>query len=152
MPYPSTSFPWFLLAAALIVASTVTACTTESMPTTSSGPSSSTSSGASSSAGSTAATGSADGGAPTWTAIYDAYLAAPTQGRCASCHAQMSSASGAYDWLSSQGYMAGSSPALTETGASCLSWYGGNMPPGASSDAQAVAAMNAWAAAGAKND
>jgi hypothetical protein len=42
----------------------------------------------------------------------------------------------------------GSSPALTNPNSSCLSWYGGNMPPGGPNDQQAVTDMNAWAAAG----
>jgi hypothetical protein len=48
----------------------------------------------------------------------------------------------------------GNPPQLTRSG-SCLTWYGGNMPPGgpgASKMAQAVTDMNAWAAAGAQNN
>ncbi len=64
----------------------------------------------------------------------------------------MSSASGAYSYLSGQGYISGTGSILVKTG-SCLSWYGGNMPPGGSrSNAMAVSDMNAWAAAGAKNN
>jgi hypothetical protein len=63
----------------------------------------------------------------------------------------MATASSAYSWLAGQGYM-GSPPPLTGT-RSCLTWYGGNMPVGgARTNAQAVTDMNAWAAAGAKNN
>jgi hypothetical protein len=44
-------------------------------------------------------------------------------------------------------------PALTSDGSSCLSWYGGDMPPGGpSSDPGADAALTAWVSAGALND
>jgi hypothetical protein len=64
----------------------------------------------------------------------------------------MSSASSGYSWLQSTGYIGGSSPSLTNPSSSCLSWYGGNMPPNGPSDPNAVSAMNAWAAAGAQNN
>jgi hypothetical protein len=60
----------------------------------------------------------------------------------------MGSASGSYSWLKGRGYVGGSSPALTNPNSSCLSWYGGNMPPGGPNDQQAVTDMDAWAAAG----
>jgi hypothetical protein len=64
----------------------------------------------------------------------------------------MSSASASYSWLSGQRYISGTSSLLAASG-SCLSWYGGNMPPGGTrTDAQAVSDMNAWAAAGAMNN
>ncbi len=80
------------------------------------------------------------------------YLAGGTEGDCSQCHSQMGSASGSYSWLSSKGYIGGGQPALTDPNQSCLSWYGGNMPPNGPSDAQAVSDMNAWAAAGAQNN
>jgi hypothetical protein len=84
--------------------------------------------------------------------INSKYLANGTIGKCPSCHFQMSSASGAYSYLSGKGYIKGTSSALVAFG-SCLSWYGGTMPPGGpSSNAQAKTDMDAWAAAGAMNN
>ncbi len=61
----------------------------------------------------------------------------------------MSSASGAYSWLKQKGYVGGSSPELADPNSSCLSWLGGNMPPGGTTSLpQAVTDLNAWAAAG----
>jgi hypothetical protein len=118
------------------------------------------SSGGGGSGGSTGTTGSSGSGggsssgtttssAPTWSQIDADYLARGTVGNCPSCHSQMSSATGAYSWLKSQNYINGTSSSLVSAFLSCLSWYGGNMPPGGRSDAAAVTAMNAWAAAGA---
>jgi hypothetical protein len=90
--------------------------------------------------------------APTWTQIYDSYLKAGTVGNCGNfgCHAQASSAPGAFSFL--QSYMSGSPPRLVSRG-SPLTWYGGNMPAGGPrTDAQATMDMNAWAAAGAMNN
>jgi len=109
----------------------------------SSGATGSSGSGGGSSSGSTTST------APTWSQIDADYLARGTVGNCPSCHSQMSSATGAYSWLKGQNYINGTSSSLVSTFLSCLSWYGGNMPPGGRSDAAAVTAMNAWAAAGA---
>jgi hypothetical protein len=84
--------------------------------------------------------------------IFNEYLKNGTTGTCTRCHSQMGSASGSYSWLSSQGYIRGTGSILVVTG-SCLTWYGGTMPPGGPrSDAQAVSDMNAWAAAGAMNN
>jgi hypothetical protein len=107
------------------------------------GPSGSSGSGGGSSSGSTTSS------APTWSQVYADYLARGTVGNCPSCHSQMSSATGAYSWLKSQNYISGTSSSLVSSFFSCLSWYGGNMPPGGRSDAAAVTAMDAWAAAGA---
>jgi hypothetical protein len=117
----------------------------------SSGGGSSGSSGATGSSGSGggSSSGSTTSGAPTWSQIYADYLARGTVGNCTSCHSQMSSATGAYSWLKSQNYINGTSSSLVSTFLSCLSWYGGDMPPGGRSNAAAVTAMNAWAAAGA---
>lgn len=89
---------------------------------------------------------------PTWTSIYNNYLAGSTEGRCSACHGQCSSAKNTYSWLSGKGYISGTSSALVDSSQSCLSWYGGNMPPSGPSDAKAVSDMNAWAAAGAANN
>jgi hypothetical protein len=68
----------------------------------------------------------------------------------------MSTATKAYSYLQGEGYIGGTSSKLVDQGKSCLSWYGGDMPPGgtgnSSSDAQAVTDMNAWAAAGGQNN
>ena len=91
-------------------------------------------------------------GGPTWSAIYKAYLVNGSPGRCVGCHFQMSSAKGAYSYLQSNGYISGAGSALVKSG-SCLSWYGGNMPPGGPRTlAQATSDMNAWAAAGAMDN
>jgi hypothetical protein len=91
--------------------------------------------------------------APTWGAIFGNYLAAGTPGDCGHCHGEMAAAQSAYTWLQGRGYIGGGSPALTDSSQSCLSWYGGNMPPrGPSSLSSAKADMDAWAAAGAQNN
>jgi hypothetical protein len=91
--------------------------------------------------------------APTWTQIYTSYLKAGTPGNCAAggCHSfQMPNPKSAYSYL--QAYISGSSSILVKTG-SCLSWYGGNMPPGGPrTEAMATSDMNAWAAAGAMDN
>jgi hypothetical protein len=94
----------------------------------------------------------------TWTHIFTLYMAEGTFGNCTDCHPEMSDAPKSYQWLADQDYMGGSTPPLTDRGSSCLSWYGGDMPPGAiPPDQKAVAEMaamemNAWAAAGGKNN
>ncbi len=91
--------------------------------------------------------------APTWTQIFNNYLAGSTKGRCSSCHSQGSSKANLYSWLQGKGYISGTSSALVDSNQSCLVWYGGNMPTsGVSSWPQAVTDMNAWAAAGALNN
>ena len=90
--------------------------------------------------------------APTWTEIYTADLQNGTIGNCVICHAQMSTAAGAYAYLQSTGFINGRGSLLVKNG-SCLSWYGGNMPPGGTrSNAMVVSRMNAWATAGAMNN
>jgi hypothetical protein len=84
--------------------------------------------------------------------IFNEYLKNGTIGDCTRCHSQMGSASGSYSWLSTSGYIRGSGSILVG-GGSCLTWYGGNMPPGGTrSNAMAISDMNAWAAAGAMNN
>ena len=91
--------------------------------------------------------------APTWTDVFNNYLANNTQGRCASCHGQMSSKSNAYTWLKGKGYINGTGSAMVVAGRSDLSWFSGNMPPnGPTSWSQAVTDMKAWVAAGAANN
>lgn len=91
--------------------------------------------------------------APTWTQIFGAYLAGGTKGNCSHCHSSCSTKSGCYTWLQGKGYISGQSSGLVSSSQSCLSWYGGNMPPsGPTSFAQAVTDMNQWAKAGALNN
>jgi hypothetical protein len=74
-------------------------------------------------------------------------LAANTIGHCETCHSQVSSASGAYSFLS--GYINGSQSTLDEL----FSWMGGYMPPsGPTSNSQATDDVDAWEAAGALNN
>ncbi len=87
---------------------------------------------------------SASSGAPTWTTIFNAYLP-----MCKTCHVEMGTPDTAYAWLVSQGFIAGAFSPLVSSAQSCLSWYGGDMPPGGTSNPAAVSAMDAWAAAGA---
>jgi hypothetical protein len=61
------------------------------------------------------------------------------------------SPSASYTFLASQGFISGSTTKLAGSG-SCFLWFGGNMPPGGTSDAQAVTDVTAWAAAGAQNN
>jgi hypothetical protein len=62
----------------------------------------------------------------------------------------MGTADKAYSYLSS--YINGTSSRLVKSGSSCLTWFGGNMPPGGGSDAQAVTDFDAWAAAGGRKN
>ncbi|HEX4337487.1 MAG TPA: hypothetical protein VH062_16345 [Polyangiaceae bacterium] len=92
-------------------------------------------------------------GAPgTWTHIFTAYLQTGAVGNCTYCHPQMADPAKSYKWLDGEGYMDGKGSPLV-TSDSCLSWYGGDMPPGTPpAAADAKAEMDTWAAAGAHND
>ena len=93
------------------------------------------------------------GDPPTWTDLFTVYLASGTIGYCTDCHPEMSDAPASFTWLEEQGYVGVPDPLLTNPGASCLSWYGGNMPPGAPVlSADAVRHMDAWAKAGGPNN
>jgi hypothetical protein len=107
-----------------------------------------------SSSGATGSSSSSGGSTtpPTWTQIYDSYLAPGTIGNCVNCHSGTSTPSGMYSFLQGKGQLGGASPALTSSSTSCLSWYGGNMPPLGPQSVAAVSEMNAWAAAGAKDN
>jgi hypothetical protein len=98
-------------------------------------------------------TGAGPSGAQgTWTHIFTTYMAAGTFGNCTPCHKEMSNASKSYKWLADQGYMGGTAPSLTGS-SSCLSWYGGDMPPGKQPPLDAaVEEMNLWAKMGGRND
>jgi len=92
-------------------------------------------------------------GTPTWSQIFAADFAPGTAGSCSACHSAMATASGAYAWLSQKNQLGGASPKLVSASVSCLSWMGGNMPPGGpSSNPMAAAALEAWAAAGAQDN
>jgi hypothetical protein len=96
--------------------------------------------------------GQGGGKSPTWTAIFDAYLASGAEGHCVSCHNQASSPTASYAWLKSKGYISGTTSTIA-AGGSCLTWFGGNMPPGGpASDANASADMQAWVVAGAQDN
>jgi hypothetical protein len=101
-----------------------------------------------------AQTGAGVSGEPgTWTHIFTAYMATGTFGNCTHCHKDMSNASKSYNWLADQGYMGGTNPSLTTPGASCLSWYGGDMPTGKQPPLDiAVQEMDLWAKMGGKNN
>jgi hypothetical protein len=62
----------------------------------------------------------------------------------------MGTSAKAYSYLS--GYISGTSSILVVQGESCLTWFGGNMPPGGGKDSQAVTDLTAWVAAGAQNN
>jgi hypothetical protein len=91
--------------------------------------------------------------APTWTEIYATYFAPGTAGSCAgtgNCHPDvMADAASAYTWLAQRGYVAGAHSALISRTNSCLRWFGGNMPPRAAPNEDAVRDLEAWVAAGA---
>ena len=84
--------------------------------------------------------------------IVNTYLKSGTVGNCGSggCHSQMQTPSTAYAWLAKKGY---SGAKVVDPQQSCISWYGGNMPPGGpTSSTQARKDMDAWGAAGAQNN
>ncbi|HVW28283.1 MAG TPA: hypothetical protein VHC69_23130 [Polyangiaceae bacterium] len=103
-----------------------------------------------------AAPGGIAGAPNTWLHIYTSWLAVDTIGNCsktgANCHAQdMSNATAAYQWLEQQGYVGGGVTALVDPNFSCLSWFGGDMPPTAPDKTQsdkAAMEMMMWAMAG----
>jgi hypothetical protein len=101
--------------------------------------------------GSVADGGMAMGGGPaaTWTQVFASYL---TGCAAVGCHPEMHTAKAAYSWLKGKGQINGANSNLVSQAASCLKWYGGDMPPCGGSDDQAVSDMNGWAAAGALNN
>jgi hypothetical protein len=97
--------------------------------------------------------------APTWSALYTNYFANGTVGNCAAvaCHTEMPSAGVMYTWLGTQTKDCGPPNCLASIANatdSVLSWYGGGAMPvnGPLSEPQATCDLNAWAAAGAKNN
>lgn len=94
------------------------------------------------------------GGEPgTWYHIYSGKFAAGTEGDCVRCHAETKTSKATYQWLKELEYIGTDPPPLIDYGASCLTWFGGNMPPWAVEPNEAfIAEMNTWAANGAKED
>jgi hypothetical protein len=94
--------------------------------------------------------------APTWTQLFNAYLAAGTVGNCAhsGCHRNvMGSPSAAFSWLHAEQQLNGPEPAIADSSSSCLSWLGGDMPPGGpATDPVVELDLESWVKAGAKNN
>jgi hypothetical protein len=65
---------------------------------------------------------------------------------------QCDTASNCFQTLTSSGYLDGSTNPPLLGNQSCLSWFGGDMPPGGQTAGQAVTDFQAWAAAGAQNN
>jgi hypothetical protein len=93
---------------------------------------------------------------PTFTSIYTTYFAPKAPADCVTgtgCHTQFQTEQGAWAFLLQWDQVGTSPPGLTDPNKSWLSWYGGLMPQtGTACNPQAVADLNAWAAAGGKND
>ena len=118
--------------------------------------------------GTDAGTQSKDAGSvssgPTWTTIYGSYFAAGSMGNCGAGGCHSSSKSGfkcgsdkttCYNGLVSSGYLTPSTPTsspIADTQQSCLTWFGGNMPPSGGSSSKAKSDITAWLAAGGQNN
>ena len=93
---------------------------------------------------------------PTWTQLFDTYLAVGTIGNCghSGCHQGfMNTPPSAYSWLQDRAQLGGPQPELTDPSSSCLSWLGGDMPPdGPLADPVAEKDFDVWLKAGAKNN
>jgi hypothetical protein len=93
---------------------------------------------------------------PTWTQLFNAYLTAGKVGNCAhsGCHQTFMSNPGmAYFWLMAEGQLGGPQPALTDPDSSCLTWLGGDMPPGGQgSDPLVIRDFDLWVKDGAKDN
>jgi hypothetical protein len=136
--------------------SSTTATTSASGPGASSGTAGSSSTQATAGSGtgtSSSAASASSSSAPTWTDLYNAYLAVGTVGGCdsSSCHrhTECSSPSACWSWIGT-----GQQGGLTRGSAKPLfSWDNGDMPTnGPTSDPQADAAFAAWIAAGSKDN
>jgi hypothetical protein len=65
----------------------------------------------------------------------------------------MGDAPKSYKWLTDEGYLGDGNPPSLTSSSSCLTWYGGDMPPGTPPKADdALAEMQMWAMAGAHNN
>jgi len=108
--------------------------------------------------------GSSSGGAPTWTMIYGSYFASGTPGHCGNSGCHLSTLKGfkcgsdkttCYNGLVTAGYVTTATPTkspIADLNQSCLTWFGGNMPPGGGASAAAQKDITAWVADGAKNN
>jgi hypothetical protein len=94
------------------------------------------------------------GGDPgTWNHIFSSYFEKGTVGDCPLCHSEMKTARSSYSWMRDLEYIGDSPTPLVDSGRSCLSWFGGSMPPGlVPPNDVAIAELNTWATAGAKNN
>jgi hypothetical protein len=93
---------------------------------------------------------------PTWTQLFNAYMAVGKVGNCghAGCHqGAMDTPPAAFSWLQSRGQVGPAHPALMDSSSSCLTWFGGDMPPGGpDSDPVAEKDFDGWLKAGAMNN
>ncbi len=108
--------------------------------------------------------GGSSGGAPTWTTIYGTYFASGTPGHCGNSGCHSSTLKGfkcgadkttCYNGLVTAGYVTTATPTkspIADLNQSCLTWFGGNMPPGGGSSSAAQKDITAWVADGAKNN
>ena len=94
------------------------------------------------------------GGEPgTWYHIFTAYFEVGTIGDCPACHTEMKTSKASYAWLHELEYIGTNPPPLIDGAASCLAWFGGNMPPGViPPNPELVTEFQTWAAAGAKEN
>jgi hypothetical protein len=94
--------------------------------------------------------------APTWTQLFNAYMTAGKVGNCAhsGCHQGfMSNPGAAFSWLQLEGQLGGPQPALSDPNSSCLTWLGGDMPPGGpGTDPIVQRDFDLWVKAGAQNN
>jgi hypothetical protein len=116
--------------------------------------------------GGTKGTDAGNGGvtAPTWTEIYAGYFGPSGIGHCGNSGCHASSRGGfkcgttqatCYSGLVAAALVNTSSPSsstLIDPQQSPLSWYGGNMPGSATTNAKAVSDIDAWVKAGAQNN
>jgi hypothetical protein len=76
-----------------------------------------------------------------------------TVGDCPTCHAEMKTPKGSYAWMRELEYIGTTPVPFVDNAASCLAWFGGNMPPGlVPPNPELVAEFQTWAAAGAKEN
>ena len=98
--------------------------------------------------------GAGTAAAPTWTALFNTYLASgTTMGHCGNCHSTASDAASFYADLQRAGQISGTNSAIT-TQNSVLVWFGGDMPrDGVVGDmTPAIIDFEAWVADGAQNN
>jgi len=93
---------------------------------------------------------------PTFTDLYTTYFAPGAQVDCTNgptCHAEFKAVQTAWSYLAGFGQVGSNPPLFVSPASSSLLWYGGNMPnSGTACNSQAMADLNAWAAAGGQNN